>query len=70
MTRFRVVRLIEHTYESGEAMAQDMGRWQMSGTGVRTIGGQTIRYATLPAEVLPDIEPPTNPPTTKETTTP
>lgn len=55
--RIRVVRVLEYSYDSVEAMEADMQCWEVQ--GVRRFSSRlAIRSSTFPLEVLEEEEPP------------
>lgn len=63
MGKIRVLRLLEYTYDSVETMEADMAHWTIPANGARNPGSTAkparliICSATLPLEVLLDVEP-------------
>lgn len=62
MAKIRVLRVLEYTYESVEAMTEDMGRWQIGANAVRSwpqmARGRSIKSATMLPEMIEDSEVP------------
>jgi len=52
MSKFRVLRLLEYTYDTAERMADDMSRWTIPANGSHRAGQLVIRSAVLPLEII------------------
>ncbi len=58
MAKIRVIRIIEHTYDSVEEYEHKSSMWALSGTGSRRFSAtETVCWATLPLQTLPDDVP-------------
>lgn len=53
MSRIRVLRVMEYSYDTFDHMIGDMVSWQVAGDGISHFDGVTIRSSTISLKVLP-----------------